>query len=161
MARIALIVVAFVSLSGTAFGQGMKVPENVTVTHSGEDRIGQRLIYQIREEIESSDQMNLVDSGSTNIGVNIHIVTIDPYEGDRQEGLSTIFSSTWTYFIGLDGQLVQVYLTSTVGNYGTDNLSRAAASIAATTDEQRRKVPTKVRDMFGVVNKIREMGESR
>ena len=105
------------------------------------------LVYELREEIKKSVQMVLAGEADMQHGVKLNLVTLDPREGDELEGNAAVLSATWIYY-AFDGQNeAKLYLTSTVGQVGEEQVESVARSLVSTTDEQRRDVPMELREL--------------
>ena len=142
----AALLLSSLLLVGEASAQEFDTPSQVIVSHQGEDQVGRTLAYELREEIKSSAQMRLVNP-TVNFGVRVALNTMDPYKGGRIEGQTTIFSCTLTYVFSNENRSIELFITSTGGRYGSENLESGARALTALTDEAHRKVPKILKDM--------------
>jgi hypothetical protein len=156
-----LVPLLLLCLSGGSAAQDIQTPESIAVSHTGEDRVGNALIYEYREEINSSSQMELEASAGADNSVRLSLVTLDPDEGQRLEGTSTIYSATWTYLVTDGSSTVELHLTSQVGFCGKDRVQSTARSLAAETDEQRRRVPGEILELALLVEPSTDDEEGR
>jgi hypothetical protein len=147
------------SLTGRSVAQPVQAPTRAVVTHSGDDQVGRSLVYEVREAVSASSQMQLVEPTSTDAAVVLSIVTLDPEERRSLEGTSTIYSATWTFFLSRGRNTVELYLTSQVGVSGMRRTGETARGLVATTDEVRRDVPGRIRQLAGFIDRMRQ--ESR
>lgn len=145
--RFMIGVCILLSLSSKAAAQQASIPEKVVVTHTGDDRVGRSLVFELREAINSSSQMELAEAANTLGGVVISLVTLDPDDQQGLSGTSTIYSATWTFFLSSGRNTIQLYLSSSVGVSGSDRIRSTARDLAATTDELRRRVPGELTEM--------------
>jgi len=147
MVRLVTVLWLLLVFTVPANSQSIDPPKQIFISHSGGDRVGELLAYELREEIKTSAQMNLVEVADVQKGVKLNLVTMDPREGERLEGNAAILSATWIYF-AFDGKNeIKLYLTSTVGQVGEKQVESVARSLVSTTDEQRREVPAELREM--------------
>jgi hypothetical protein len=147
MVRFALLVGLLISVPATSNSQSLDPPKQVVVSHSGDDRVGELLAYELREQIKMSAQMTLAQIADMRHGVKLNLVTLDPREGERLEGNVAVLSATWIYY-AFDGENeVELFLTSTVGQVGENRVESVARSLVSTTDEQRRAVPVELREL--------------
>ena len=66
------------SLTGRSVAQPVQAPTKVVVSHSGDDQVGRSLVYEVREAVSASSQMQRVEPTSTDAAVVLSIVTLDP-----------------------------------------------------------------------------------
>jgi hypothetical protein len=104
--------------------------------------VGGTLAYELREKIKASNQMELGRSGKLANGIVVSLVTIDPEKESEVEGTQTAYSVTWNYVIVKRDGIAQLNLSSSVGICGADRVTSCAQSLAASTDKQRRQVPS-------------------
>jgi len=147
------------SLTGRSVAQPVQAPTKVIVSHSGDDQVGRSLVYKVREAVNASSQMQLVEPTSRDAAVVLSIVTLDPDERRSLEGTSTIHSATWTFFLSSGRNTVELHLTSQVGVSGMRRTVESARDLVATTDKVRRDVPGRIRQLAGFIDRMRQ--ESR
>ena len=95
----------------------------VLVDHTGDDVVGQRLAYLVKDEVRRSGSFNLVYD-ETDAIYQVHLITLDPDEGYPQGW--TIYSASFVLSneYGFDD-----YLTSKVGYCGSAKLQGCAENI--------------------------------
>lgn len=103
----------------------------IIVQATGNDMVGQRLVYYFKEAIRTSASFRL--SQGDEPGIEVRLVTLDPSSGDT--GGSTVYSAVWT--LANPKKYTEIYLTSVVGTCGTKRVHECAEDLLATTDEQR------------------------
>jgi hypothetical protein len=108
----------------------------VQVDHTGEDLVGQRLAYEIREAIRGSHAYQLEQSPEAIF--TIHLVTLDPDDGNK--GLRSIAAITITMrnFVPYEANNPQtwmpMYMNTEVVIVGSNQLKSMAHSIIADFD---------------------------
>lgn len=111
---------------------------SVAVNHSGDDNIGQKLAFALREVIRASSGYQLVSGPSAIIRVSL--VTLDPERSAQNMGMWTVASAVITMrnFNPFDDGEPQtwypIYLTSSVVTSGTYKVEETAKSILASVD---------------------------
>jgi len=106
----------------------------IMIENTGDDNVGRRLIYEIKEGIKESKSMKL--SLINELGIKISIVTL---EGDRDNpGNYTLYSISFLW--NNPEQIFPFYLTSSVGNCGSSRVEDVAKSIVAKTYEQCEQI---------------------
>lgn len=140
--RYLLLLLGFISIPASSFGQSANLPTQISVSHSGDDMVGSTLAYELREKIKSSNQMELARSDKLANGIVVSLVTIDPEEESNVGATQTAYSATWNYLIVRRDGTAQFHLSSSVGICGADRVISCAQSLAASTDKQRRQVPS-------------------
>lgn len=103
-------------------------PYPVEVRHSGDDMIGSRLVYQVKELIRSSRSMKLVSNNGARFIINIVSLDHDP----NSPGHRSVYSVSILFSFVEGGY--PLYLTSLVGYAGSDRVRDAAESLVATAD---------------------------
>lgn len=109
----------------------------VVVEHAGQDSVGQRLAYELREVIRASQSMRLVTASEADPRIVVYLVTIETSRSSP--GSSTSAAMTVAYdsdALSLRGYL----LTTVVQNCGTQRTQECARDLAASVDEQLEKV---------------------
>jgi hypothetical protein len=130
------LVLLWLSLTSGVFAQDKKF--GVSVAHSGEDIVGQRLAFSLREALRSSSGYKLVDGSEAVFRVNL--ITIDPERNPSAAGTWTAASVTFlmTNYIPYQNNNPQtwypIYLTSLVVTAGTQRVDEQAKGILASLD---------------------------
>lgn len=75
MIRLCLILIAACLSLGVAAQTQMRVP--VVVAHSGQDDVGQRVAYELREGIRASQSMRLAADAEVDARITVHLVSLD------------------------------------------------------------------------------------
>jgi hypothetical protein len=107
----------------------------VEVVHEGDDSVGQRLAYQVKESIrrsarrESGDLFKLTNIDESRL--IIYLVTADEFE--KSPGAKTIYGVTYTFTYG--GGDAPKFITSGVGSCGADQVNKSAESLVANIDK--------------------------
>jgi len=112
---LALVLAAF---AGGAAAQDVRI--DVTLSHTGSDRAGKRLVAVLASTFAASKQMKLVQTSDLRLGL---------YLATMPRGDSTIYAATWT----IGGMNDDGYLTSRVGVCDNDSIRACARAIAAET----------------------------
>lgn len=111
---------------------------SIDVNHSGEDNIGQRLAFALREAVRESSGYQLT-SGPSAI-IRVLLVTLDPDRSAQNRGKWTVASVVITMrnfnpFIDGEPQTwYPIYLTSSVVTSGSYRVEETAKSILAMVD---------------------------
>jgi hypothetical protein len=132
-----ILAIAIALLSALASAQENKVL--VSVSHSGDDNIGKRLAFSVREAVRSSSGYKLV--GQDDSGLEIKLITLDPERSPQNTGNWTVASVTivMTNFLpyekGNPQTWYQIYMTSVVMTVGGQRTDEQAKSIVATLDD--------------------------
>jgi hypothetical protein len=119
------------------FSQEAKVPVNVE--ESGNDSVGQRLAFAVREKIRASAGYKLVEHADSR--VTISIVSLDPEHSEGSPGLSTAASIAFTMtnlnsFQRTNPQTYYpIFLTHLVMVVGSARVNEQAESILAALDK--------------------------
>lgn len=108
----------------------------IEIEHSGDDIVGARFVYNIKEMIRKSSALKLTYSDESRIKMIIITITYD----DRHPSTACVYSVTWTLsgtwrHKGNEGVLHPLYLTGVLGTCGSDRVESVAESIVAKTDE--------------------------
>lgn len=107
---------------------------SIRVDSSGDDIVGKRLVYNVKEELRESSAFKLL---STNATINMLIHTMDRFPDSPN--VSTMYSVVWLYTANNQ----RTYLDSTLGFAGADVVDQSAETIVANTDdllEQLRRI---------------------
>lgn len=115
-------------MSITLSAQQNKIP--VYINFSGEDLVGEKLFYAIKEDIRKSSSMELSYNIEYSLVLNIVSVDYNP----KNSGNACIYSITWC--VQLDISNPQYYSTSSVGTCGLDRVVDVAGRLVALTDDK-------------------------
>ena len=126
---------------GFCFAQ-KKIP--VQVVHSGNDIVGQRMVYALKERIRASRGMELIND-YTRPRIVLSIVSID--NSPSNSGISSAISTAILYD-SLTTRLSGAYITSYVQTCGTQKAESCAESLTAVTDAETEKLRTKHPDLW-------------
>ena len=127
--------------SSIAFAQDSKI--GVSISHSGEDSIGKRLAFSLREAVRSSSGYQLVSPEES--GLEVRLVTLDPERSPQASGNWTVASVTIVmanflpYEKGNPQTWYPIYMTSVVMTVGGQRTEEKAKSILATLDDALEK----------------------
>jgi hypothetical protein len=124
-----IFIIAFVALAHPVRGESV-VP--VYVTMSGDDSVGNRLAYAVREGVRKSSSMTLVDSYKDSRFV-LSLVTLDPSR--EKDGYSTVYSAVYTFRTFHD-KPVRMYLNTIVGTCGSSKIDSCANGLIADLDRE-------------------------
>ena len=134
--RLALCLGLF--LSGIAYGQ-----TPVQVKSTSNDPVGQRLVYYFKESIRSSTSFQLAISDE--LGIQVHIVTVDPSDGNT--GYSTAYSVVWTWYN--PEKIFPIYLSNNVGVCGANRVRGCAEDLLVLTDKRREDIAKLLKAVSG------------
>lgn len=141
--RILALLVAAMLCASPAMAQKM----SVYFTMTGDDDVGVRLGYALKESIRRSSGLNLVDVEEDG-RIAIRMVTINP-DSDRQGGqIQTIYSMVVTAETFHETP-VTMYLTNYVGYCGSSRVQSCAERLTAAADAQASKVRSWIRRAVG------------
>jgi hypothetical protein len=113
----------------------------VEVVSSGQDPVGQRLVYFFKDAIRRSSTFTL--SLEENLGFRVSIVTLDPEQRRTAEGYWTVYSATWTW--NNPEQPFPFYLQQVVGTCGSNRVRECADSLLVVTNDQLERVARLIR----------------
>ncbi len=116
---------------------------SVEFRHTGDDAVGTRLAYNVREEIRDSKSMNLTYDDDK-VRMQLILVTLEP---GNSNSYSTVYSATWVW--NNPEQPFPFYITSVVGTCGTSRVSEVAQDLVAQTDKHLNDL----RRLFNAVKK--------
>jgi hypothetical protein len=105
---------------------------NVSLATTGEDIIGKRLAFEIREGVRRSAAMRLVDS-EERAAIRLQLVTLNPSEQSGSQNW-TVYSVVYTV-ANLSNVKSSLFMNHYVGTCGSSKISACAAGIVAETDE--------------------------
>lgn len=131
MQRIA-IWFALLLVSAPSLAEGFKMPVEVLATAN--DSVGKRLVYFVKEGIQSSATLEPVLNPS--IGIRLLIVTID--QNTNNPGYSTAYSFVVTWVS--NEQPFPYYLNQYVGYCGSSRVQECAQELVASTAENSEQV---------------------
>ncbi len=120
------IVIIFILLTNLIYAFDMPIK----IFHTGNDSVGERLVYFLKENITKSPFMHIAKDKE--IAIEIVIITLD--SDKKNSGYSTVYSITWT--TSSNGGLVAYYLSSNVGYSGTDRIREVAELLTALTYQE-------------------------
>lgn len=123
------LVIALLLISITAYAQNEEKTA-VKVIHNGDDVVGNRLAYAIKEAIRKSYSMRISEEKEKKIVVLIATLPSNP----DYPAISTTYSVTWCISIPETQSLY--YQNGITGYCGSNQVDNAADGIAAKTDEQ-------------------------
>lgn len=132
-----LLFLAVLSLPLPATAQNEKIP--VSVTHSGDDAIGRRFAYAVREEIRSSNGYRY-ESGPQAF-LRVSLVTMDPDSVPGNAGSWSVATIVLTMrnlnqFEEKNPQTwYAIYLTSSLYTIGQSRVESQAKSVMAMIDQ--------------------------
>lgn len=104
-----------------------KIP--VMVVYEDMDSLGRRMVFTLRERLNSSDLFRL--SGYKERKLKLFISSQEEFQG--RPGLSSIYSLVWTYSYGED--VLSNYLEQQVGIIRSNALDELVETLVARTDE--------------------------
>jgi hypothetical protein len=101
--------------------------QGIEVHHDGDDPVGVKLAFQVRELIRRTASMRIQETGTRFV---VYLVTSDVAVSNG--GRETVYGVTWVFY---DGETrLYLYIVSGVGAVSTDRIDSAAATIVANTD---------------------------
>lgn len=116
---------ALAALAALSFVAPAEAKDRISVLYSGDDSVGQRLAYALRQKIASSYLFELVD-GNAGARIEFKLTTLDPDSHSSLKGTRTIYSSV---IVLINQQSSEFYFTSSVGKCGSDVLASCAESL--------------------------------
>lgn len=122
----AIIIICFILMPQNVLAQRHVAIE---VSHSGDDSVGSRLAYLIKEGIRRSAGLRIASNDKSRL--IIHLVTMDEFR--ESPGTATIYSYTITFY-SFGG--TEIYLTSGVGSSGTLRVNESAEGLIAKLDRE-------------------------
>jgi hypothetical protein len=131
---------------GAAFSQSKKIAVYIEATSP--DSVGQQLVYEMREKIDSSSHLAEADSDAKSF-FQLRIVTLDPGTTGGYGQQFTVYSVVLTG-TPLDGRSGLFYLDQWVGTCGSTRVTECAAQIIAGADA----------DMTPIVQSLRAGSQS-
>jgi hypothetical protein len=108
-------------------------PLHVYVECSSDDLVGQRLCYEIKEQIRDSVEFKLVDSPKA-LAFIIHLVSIDQASGDEEQGASSAVAIVFT--IERADDQTESYLTDFVQILGANRVHEVAEGVISNLDNE-------------------------
>lgn len=122
----------FLLLGAVAHAESFKMPVEVVAT--AEDSVGSRLVYFVKEGIQSSSTLEL--SISPELGLRVMIVTLD--QDSRNPGYSTAYSFVVTWVN--TQQPFPYFLNQYVGYCGSSRVQECAQVLVAHIAENSESV---------------------
>jgi hypothetical protein len=105
---------------------------NIIISTTSEDAVGRQLVFQVRDKIAKSGQLQLGTKGDR--GLNVHIVTLDPDNDGAQT--NTIYS----FVLTIPGENLPLYLTNYVGVCGKTRTESCADTLFGAIGEQLEEI---------------------
>jgi hypothetical protein len=105
------------------------VPFPIELQHTGDDIVGSRLAYYVKEGLRKSSGLTLSDDSDYRI--QLSIVTLDP--SSNKDGYSTVYSAVWK--LKFPTQLYPFFLNQSVGTCGSRRIEDVADGLVADTDK--------------------------
>lgn len=130
-----LLILAVRPPCASASGQGQTA---VWVSADTPDSVGSRLIYALRENLQASSDLRLVDLQKDSF-IQIQIVTLNP--GNNSYQAETVYSAVITV-TQLSNPSVHIYWDNLVGVCGAQRTHGCADSLAATVDKDATTIRT-------------------
>jgi hypothetical protein len=113
----------------------------VHVVGSGQDPVGQRLVYFYKEALRGSSTFTVaLEEGA---GFRVSIVTLDPEQREATRGFWTVYSVTWT--LTNPEQPFPYHLHQMVGTCGASRIRECADSLLVITNDQAERVARLIR----------------
>lgn len=106
---------------------------SIYVKYSGDDAVGQQVIYQLREAISQSSRHKIVYN-EADAGFTIHLVTVE-----NTQNISTSYSAVLT-MPPFNGSGFNYYITSVAGNCGRSRVRECGQNILADFDSEINQV---------------------
>lgn len=117
-----------------------QTPLNIYVSSSGEDSVGQRLVYSIKQHLRKDPTVAVTDSPK-GASLVLHVMTMDPnVDAPGSSGLTnrlTAYSALW--LIPHPGALDSL-IYNDFGVCGTGKIYECSETIAARTDKYASEV---------------------
>jgi hypothetical protein len=129
MAKLAILLLVLSLSPGIGFAQ---VP--VQVVHSGNDAVGQRLVFYFKEAIRGSTSFSVALEPT--LGLRVWIVTLDPDNPSR--AYSTVYSAAWTW--NNPNEPFDYFLTQYVGTCGSQRVRSCAEDLLVATNSQLERL---------------------
>lgn len=111
----------------------------ISVDHSGEDQVGQRYAFELKEAIRGSQGMNLVQA-DVMPQIRVVVVTID--DSMQNKGYASAIATTILYD-STEVPLGGAHLTTLVQTCGRDVVNTCARSLLAAIDAQVTRLRTR------------------
>lgn len=103
----------------------------IYVDHSGEDLVGRRLAFQIKEAINNSSSMTTTYLKSDALLI-INLTTMEDY---NSKGYLSIYSVSWLAHNSEGSVFNYVFLSTVIGYTGTERVNECAEGLVADTDK--------------------------
>ena len=127
-----IFLTALLLISAPAFAEQPKMPVEIVAT--ADDQVGKRLIYFVKEGIQSSSMLSL--SINPDFGLKVMAITLD--QSQISPGNSTVYSFVITMTVR--DQPVPYYLNQYVGYCGTAKVQECAQGLVANIAEDSDQV---------------------
>lgn len=121
----------------------------VIVRATGDDIVGGRLVYKVKEEIRHSASMQLADPGD--MGVELILVTLE--RDPDYPASATVYSAVWAFEYN---DIYPAFITSQTGYCGSSRVDSQAESLVAETD----KVIEELRATFEAIKSYQQGSSS-
>jgi hypothetical protein len=115
----------------------------VAIIHSGNDVMGQRLAFEIREVVRGSQSMRLVSINEADPCIVVHLVSVDPTVNNS--GMSTAMAVTIAYdsnSIPVNGYLLNTVVQTCGSSRAQDCARGIAGDIDSAIELLHQKWPT-------------------
>ena len=109
----------------------------VVVAHTGDDVVGQRVAFELREGIRASQAMRLVTEAEANPRFTVHMVSQD--ESSNAPGVSSNIAITFAYDAN-DLPHLGYFITTYVQSCGTNRTQQCARNLLSHIDRSLEKL---------------------
>jgi hypothetical protein len=96
---LAFVVVVMFALAGHSALEAEVRRINVYVTCDGSDSVGGHLCFEVKEEIITSGDLQLVDEMVGKTGIGVHLVSVDASSAILRKGVASSVSVTFTFLL--------------------------------------------------------------
>lgn len=131
MKRILAVAVLSLAAVGPALAQPpqqQKIP--ISISYDGNDAVGTRFVFAIKENIRRSATYELVDSGRS---IKLQMVSVDVNSAD-QGITSAIATAITAHYMGDDGKWGDAYVNTMIDVVGKERVEDMAHNFLATID---------------------------
>lgn len=111
---------------------------NVYLQTNADDNIGRQLAYQVREKLNKSSTLSLIDDNKKS-SIQVKIVTMSP-QNDSNNSISTIYSEV--ILIKFENESYARYDSSFVGTCGKNVIASCADTIIGNIDNLANDIRT-------------------
>jgi len=140
--RTIVVTLALICVAPTLCLAQDRIP--VEIEHAGQDSLGLRYFFEIKEAIRGSNSMRLVDSTPLTPRIRVSVITIDRDRDKAGSGQQTTVSTTLV-FDSIDMPLSGAFITSYVEYCGSDRINectrRMLSKIDAASESLRKDSP--------------------